>query len=118
MFINFTNHSSSRWSEAQLEKAGEYGGIVDIPFPKVEPDCSRETIQKMADKYVKQIVDRKPDCVLCQGEFCLCVAVIEKLKEKGIKVVAACSRREAEETFTEQETRKISRFVFVQFREY
>lgn len=118
MFINFTNHGSSRWSEVQLKKALEYGSIVDIPFPRVEPNCTRETIQNMADSYAAQIIDMKPDCVLCQGEFCLCVAVIERLKAKNIKVVAACSKREAEEIVTEHETKKISRFAFVQFREY
>lgn len=118
MFVNFTNHSSLRWSDAQLRNAEEYGEIVDVPFPRVEPDSTRETIQAMADKYAQQIADMKPACVLCQGEFCLCVAVIERLKAKNLKVVAACSKREAEEIVTEHETKKISRFAFVQFREY
>jgi hypothetical protein len=55
---------------------------------------------------------------LCQGEFYLSYAVVDRLKSSGIKVVAACSRREVEEIYTADETKKISRFVFVQFREY
>ena len=35
MFINFTNHASSKWSDAQLQAAKEYGSIVDIQFPSL-----------------------------------------------------------------------------------
>lgn len=118
MFINFTNHANSKWSDAQLQAAKEYGSIFDIQFPSIEPECTRADIQRIADEYAKQIIDKSPDCVLCQGEFCLSYAVIDRLKSNGIKVVAACSRREVEEISTADETKKISRFVFVQFREY
>ena len=118
MFINFTNHASSMWSDYQIQEAAKYGEIVDIPFPAVEPDWSKELIQATADKYIERIVSKKPDCVLCQGEFCLSFAVIKGLKARGLKVVAACSKRDVEEVSTNKDTKKISRFVFVQFREY
>lgn len=65
-----------------------------------------------------EITDKEPDCVLCQGEFCLSYAVIECLKAEKIKVVAACSRRVVEEISMATGTKKISKFEFVQFREY
>lgn len=37
MFINFTNHSSEKWSGEQRMAAERYGEIVDIPFPSVPP---------------------------------------------------------------------------------
>ena len=45
MFINFTNHTSSKWSDAQLQAAKEYGAIFDIQFPSIEPECTRADIQ-------------------------------------------------------------------------
>lgn len=118
MFLNFTNHPSSNWTKKQLQEAQKYGEIVDLPFPQVEPEYTKDIVYDLAEKFAKQIIKQKPDCVLCQGEFCLSFCVIEKLKKYGIKVVAACSKREVEEIVIDTETRKNSRFVFVQFREY
>ena len=55
MFINFTNHASSMWSDYQIQEAAKYGEIVDIPFPAVEPDWSKEMIQSTADKYIEDM---------------------------------------------------------------
>ena len=33
MLINLTNHPLSKWDEAQLQAAAQYGECVDIPFP-------------------------------------------------------------------------------------
>ena len=63
MFINFTNHTSSKWSDAQLQAAKEYGSIFDIQFPSIEPQCTRADIQRIADEYAKQIIDKSSDCV-------------------------------------------------------
>ena len=45
--------------------------------------------------------------------------VVRKLKEEGVRGVAACSHRMVEETIDKNNnTVKSSTFVFVQFREY
>ena len=33
MFVNFSNHPSSLWSENQRKEAEKYGEIVDLKFP-------------------------------------------------------------------------------------
>ena len=40
MFINLTNHPSATWSEEQLKAARQYGEIVDLHFPIIEPTFS------------------------------------------------------------------------------
>lgn len=92
----------------------EYGEIIDIPFPSVSPQGDESYIDRLAGQYVKQILSLYPCAVLCQGEFCLAYQVITKLREKGIKVLAACSERIVKEAGQRKEVI----FVFGQFREY
>lgn len=121
MFINFTNHSVSTWSNAQKEAAEKYGNTGEIHFPNVSPYDSAEDIKLLADNYVSQIVSLLPkdedNAVLCQGEFSLCVAVIEKLKARNIKVLCACSERRVVEEFDGEKNLKRSEFHFVGYRE-
>ena len=113
-FINFTNHPSGKWDEAQTAAAEEYGEIIDVAFPQVDPDASEGEIEQLASDCVDRIMQFQPSAVLCQGEFTLCYNVVCKLKERGIIVLAACSRRIVEET----DNRRITTFKFEQFREY
>lgn len=118
MFLNFSNHPSANWGAEQLAAARQYGEVVDLAFPAVASEASTEQVHEQADCYVAQILQMKPDCVLCQGEFCLSYCVIDRLKKAGVKVVAACSNRETQEITEDGATRKVSYFVFRQFREY
>lgn len=119
MFVNFSNHASDSWAKDQLEAAKEYGDIVDLPFPDVSPDLSEEDIDALARRCVKDILIYQPEAVMCQGEFTLSYAVIEKLKEKGVTCVAACSNREVK-TVTQKDgsTKRESIFTFIRFRKY
>ena len=118
MFVNFTNHPSEKWDRDQINAASQYGEILDIPFPDVDPEAGEEDIKKLAKECVDKIMAAKPDCVLCQGEFCLSFNVINALKAAGSKVVAACSKRVAVENVIDGKTVRVSHFQFVQFREY
>lgn len=114
VFVNFTNHSSKYWKEAQTKEALKYGKIVDVEFPNVDPVGNRDYIVKLAKENVKKIMAFHPSVVLCQGEFCLAYHIINKLKQEGIPVVAACSERMVKE---DGNTKEVI-FIFKQFREY
>lgn len=113
-FVNFTNHPSSTWNQEQLAAARAFGEIQDIPFPNVPPTLTAEEIARLGTDCTEQILDRQPAAVLCQGEFSLAHDVICRLKQHGIKVLAACSERNTIMIGNE----KRSSFSFVQFREY
>lgn len=118
MFVNFTNHPSINWEKEQLEAALHYGKIVDIPFPNVSPVASPEEIKKEAENQIARIEKHNPEYVLCQGEFCMAYQVIKGLKERGIRVGAACSERRTIEKRGAEGIEKNVLFHFVQFREY
>jgi hypothetical protein len=61
----------------------------------------------------------KPAAVLCQGEMTLAFAVVAKLVEMKIVVLAACSKRVASEA-TDNDGRiiKTAEFKFTRLRRY
>ena len=119
MFINCSNHSSKNWSEKQLTEAHKWGEIVDYPFPNVSSKLNKEEVEELANQVVEEIVLMKPSAVMCQGEFTLSFHIISKLKALNINVVSACSERKVIEYQDENKnTKKITEFCFVKFREY
>lgn len=118
-FINYTNHPSANWSEAQRQAAQLYGEIMDMDFPEIEPQWDESQVFSLAYQQARQIIALKPAAVLVQGEFTFSYALISLLLQAGIRVVAACSQRCTESVINEkQETIRRSVFKFVRFRQY
>lgn len=119
MFINLSNHPSEMWSEKQKTEAKKYGEICDIAFPGVRPEAKGEEINQLVESYIQKIMKYNQPIVMVQGEFVFTYRLVNKLKERGIKVVSACSERVVSESYEKDGTsRKESIFQFVQFREY
>lgn len=113
-FVNFSNHPSKKWCDEQRSAAEEYGEIIDITFPEVSPEADEAEIDVLASEFVERILELSPAAVMVQGEFTLAFAVVEMLKAKGIRCLAACSKRLVQERGDE----RIVRFEFVRYREY
>lgn len=119
VFINLSNHPSAGWSEEQREAAREYGEILDMAFPNVPPTWTASRVQLKAEEICGEILKHHVGAVMCQGEFTLAYAVIQKLKSENIKVIAACSERCVEEHVKEDGSIvKTAEFCFCGFREY
>ena len=119
MFINCSNHKSKDWSKEQLDAALDYGDIVDISFPEVNPASTEKDVSEMAEKLFKEIMDLSPSCVMCQGEYTLTFELVNMLINAGVKTVAACSERVVnEKTLDDGSTKKIVEYKFEKFRSY
>ena len=92
MLINFTNHPAARWSEAQRMAARQYGAVVDLPFPEVDPAASETSLDAIASLYVRRILAMAPDAVLCQGECTLVYRVTRLLLVQGVRMDGAVKR--------------------------
>lgn len=115
MFINLSNHPSSEWSEEQLKAAKEYGEVIDLSFPNIEPYFTSEDVNELADITAEGIVEIDDHAVVhIMGEMTYTYAVVSRLKAKGITCLASTTERN---TFM-MGGKKISEFKFVQFREY
>ena len=119
IFINHTNHVSSRWGEEQLNAAKQYGEIQDMPFPAIDPRSDEGEVHKLAEAAAEKIINLSPAAVLCQGEFTYTFKLVELLKNAGITVLSACSERVATERVEKDGSiRRESSFRFVRFRRY
>ena len=122
MFINYTNHPSANWGEKQIRQASEYGEIVDIHFPAISPEMSRDEIYELACRECERILCileyEKDSAVLCQGEFSFTYLMVHFLQSKKIKVFTAVSERKVKELSEGDISRKEVEFCFQGFREY
>lgn len=117
-FLNLSNHPSQYWSQEQLEAASIYGEIIDMPFPKINPELSETDIRAMSEEYVNQILELERQyhvTVHVMGEMTFTYMVVSELKSIGIECIASTTKRVAEDLL---DGTKISTFQFVRFRRY
>lgn len=118
-FVNFSNHPSSKWSKEQIRAAREYGEIIDVRFPSLDANIDEDSIKIIGEDCIAQIIEKNPTAVMCQGEFTLTFYVVNRLIDKGITCVSACTKRVSSETMLDDGTvHKESLFVFERFRKY
>lgn len=116
MFINLTNHPSSTWGMEQLKATLQYGQIIDLPFPIIEPHLGTDEVNTIADEMVKRIKETDTSPVVhIMGEMTFTYAVVSRLKALGITCLASTTERI---TVNTPDGKKLSEFKFVQFREY
>lgn len=118
LFLNLSNHPSADWNPEQLAAARKFGQVEDCGFPQVPAGASSEDIAELAGRTVDGIVANHPDAEITahvMGEMTLTFAIVERLKQMGIRCVASCTYRDVEEL---PDGRKVSQFHFTQFREY
>lgn len=119
MLINLSNHPSDKWSESQTAAANEqFGEIVDLPFPQIEPDATKADITKIAQDYltrVQQIGQPNDTTIHIMGEMTLTYQLVGMLKDAGYRCYASTTVREV---YEQEPGKKTVIFQFVKFREY
>lgn len=119
MFINLSNHPSDKWTAEQISAAKAMSeDIADYSFPVVDPAWSSSRIRLEAEKVAGEILQRYGSenlVIHVVGEFTLSYALIVLFKKAGVRCVASCSERMVVE---QEDGSKVSRFSFVQFRDY
>lgn len=121
MFLNCSNHKSENWTEEQLAAVADLGESVieDYAFPHVSAEFDEVMLEELAEQVCQEILEKKPNVVMCQGEFTLTHKLVKELMRNRIKVVAACSDRVTnEQVLADGTIRKDSIYKFVRFREY
>ncbi len=121
MLLNLSNHSVVDWSEKHLNAAREqFGEVVDIPFPEINPNANENEILELAEKYYSMCKEKilksddKINAVHLMGEFTFVFALANMLIDNGIVCVVSTTERRV----VEAGDKKISEFKFVKFRKY
>ncbi len=120
MFINISNHPSIYWTTVQFEVASQWGRVIDYSFPQVSPDSNVEEIEELARKVVSDInnlTENEPrgNVLHIMGEMNLTYLLVSYFISEGYQCVASTTQRVSEMS---EDGAKISRFQFVQFRNY
>lgn len=118
MLINLSNHPSAKWSAKQLQAAHQFGDIVDLPFPDVNPEADEQSVIALANSYaskVETLASEDEVTVHVMGEMNFIYSFVKRMRERGIACVASTTKRIVKELPNGQ---KESVFQFVKFRRY
>lgn len=118
ILINFSNHPSHLWLDEQLEAAKQYGEIIDMEFPIIDPKEDETYIKKLAKDYYNSICNKYQEfdiTVHIMGEVTFCFYLINMLKACNINCIASSTNRNVVES---ENGMKHVKFKFEQFRRY
>ena len=118
LFINLTNHPYEDWCARQREAAREYGEVVDMPFPAIDEWGDKAYIEALADEYLHRVLtyaEVYSVTVHLMGELTFSFALLERLRQQGIPVIASTSKRLVSD---ESGGHKVVTFQFARFRRY
>ena len=81
MFLICSNHTSKYWTEEQMAAVYAMGEdiIEDYPFPSVPAKADEKALADLAERVCHEILDKKPNVVMCQGEFTLTHKLVNEL---------------------------------------
>ncbi len=102
VLINVSNHPSNEWSGEQKNGWNE---IIDVPFPKIDPNASCDEIEETAYKLYEKIIrihnlkSESSVFVMLVGEFSLCYILYDVLKQKGIGIAIPATERKPDGSF-------------------
>jgi len=122
--INFSNHSSSKWSKSQKEGFEE---IIDIKFPEIPTNATTlevvENFVRPAYKEIKHLVNKLRENsfvgIMLQGEFTFSYLLFNMLKSDNDiwNIYIPCTERKVQEiTNSDGTVTKSSIFEFVGWR--
>lgn len=121
MLVNLSNHPSKYWEKSQTDAAvGDYGEIIDIDFPQIDPEWDNNKVKELAKEHYNKILltltnfAGMHNAVHLMGETVFCFILANMLKKAGINCVASTTRRNV----NEDNSVKTSVFEFVKFRNY
>lgn len=118
VFLNLSNHPSASWSAEQTAAAQALGRIADMPFPQIPPAAGEDEVEALADTVLDGILSQYAAPTLTvhlMGEMTFTYALVARLKAHGVRCVASCTERVADDL---GQGNKMSRFQFVRFRDY
>lgn len=116
MLINLSNHPVANWSSEQKNMAEQqFGKVVDIPFPAIDPYSDAPALKKLAQTYVDQIMSLNPTTVHIMGELTFTFYLVKSLQALGVHCIASTTNR----LVTEKDNlTKVTTFQFAGFRPY
>lgn len=124
LFINLSNHPSSKWSPLQLEAAMDMvdrSPVIDMVFPNIKPEMSTKEVQNLANEYIDKIknlineYDAEKVVLHVMGEMTFTYYIVFSFR---LSPIVTCVASTTKRNVIEKNGEKISIFEFIQFRKY
>jgi hypothetical protein len=124
LFINLSNHPSSKWSPLQLEAAMDMvdrSPVIDMAFPNIKPEMTTKEVQNLANEYIDKIknlineYDAEKVVLHVMGEMTFTYHIAFSFR---LSPIVTCVASTTKRNVIEKNGEKISIFEFVQFRKY
>lgn len=124
LFINISNHPSSKWDVKQIDaalKMSNNGPIIDMTFPNIDPNMGSSDVIDLVEDYFSNVTnlisEYEADYVVfhIMGEMTFNYNLVKLLKDNGYHCYASTTKCNVVE---KEDGTKISVFEFIQFREY
>jgi hypothetical protein len=117
MFVNVSNHSSDKWSPEQLKSARQFGEVVDLGFPNVNPNLFSVELEDLVLEWLEKITSLEKDEMIhvhLMGETGFVCRLAMRLSNLKFHVLHSTTARVVEE---KADGTKVSIFKFVRFRD-
>ena len=121
LFVNYSNHPSSKWPDNQKTTAQQFGQIIDIGFPIVDEFADEDMIIQKVNEQIELIKketnnnDPSSTTIHIMGEMTFTYAMVNALSKLGYTCVASTTKRIVEDL---PDGTKKTTFAFARFREY
>lgn len=117
-FVNLSNHSTEKWSDAQRAAAKELGKtLCNYTFPNIPPSATFQEVRAMAkasfEVIYNDMYDAQSVVVHIAGESTFVACFLRLAQDHGLPCVTATSERN---TVENADGTKTVRFDFCQFR--
>lgn len=94
MLLNVSNHPYETWPDKQKHDANlYYGGVIDMPFPHIDPNWTAEELKEFMYAFVETIQLKQPQAVYIVGEHVATYILVRLLQKAGIVCLNARSER-------------------------
>lgn len=123
MLLNLSHHPLSKWSTEQRQAAEkEFGALLDLQFPLLDPAASLEAVREIAQHHVVQCIEEikkrgahERHAVHVMGEYTFTCLFVKEMERRELLCVASTTERL---TTVNPDGSKTTVFRFVQFRPY
>lgn len=124
IFINYSNHPSSKWSKQQLDAAKAISdSIVDVQFPAIDPNMSEGDIAEFAKEQLSYILhnlteEGKDEVIFHIAGELTYVAYFVSYCNKYANNITCLTSTSKRNVLENTDGTKTIKFDFVKFRKY
>lgn len=122
LFINYTNHPSTKWSKEQIDAAKFLADkIIDIPFPNVDPSLDEDGIISLVEAEMKKmegVISNENEIIIHIAGEPTFVAYFVSHCNKWCPNIACLTSTTKRDVVENEDGTKTVKFNFVRFRQY